>query len=169
MNSNKYSNNIKSVYENLIKHNKEFEVYQCRHPKCSRFFDSKNGRAMHERMAHGVNFREVHLNYICSFCNSHFKTELGYLGHLEEFHDIQSEPLEWIKTRTFENLIHIYRDEFRKIMENGIIYNYFNKKVRSRLLKEGILIVEEYGRMGKPTIYKLSDEALSNLIKIDSQ
>ena len=96
-------------------------------------------------------------------------TELGYLAHLEEYHDIYSETLEWIKMRTIENIVHIYKDEFRKIMENGRINNYFNKKVRSRLLKEGILIIEEHGRMGKPTIYKLSDEALSNLMKIDSK
>jgi DNA-binding PadR family transcriptional regulator len=43
-----------------------------------------------------------------------------------------------------------------------------DEREKTKLLREGVLVIEEYGRMGKRTVYSLTDEALEALRKLDS-
>ncbi len=85
--------------------------------------------------------------------------------HLDKYHNIKSEMLEWFERRSFENLVHLYDDELHKIQSQRIIADVLDEKELSRLLREDVLVIEEYGRMGKPTLYDLSEEALQVLKK----
>lgn len=97
----------------------------------------------------------------------YFDTELGLKIHIEEYHGIPSKSLDWIESRTFENLVFIYNEELHKIQSDRIVGGVLSGRGKTKLLREGILIIEEYGRMNKPTIYRLSEEALATLRKIE--
>ena len=94
-------------------------------------------------------------------------TELGLKVHLEEFHGVPSKILEWVERRSFENLVHIYSDKLIKVRSENVIAGILDEHEKSRLIREGVLFIDEYGRMGKPTIYKLSDEALDVLRELE--
>jgi hypothetical protein len=138
---------------------------KCRHPGCERLFDSKVGRAVHERLVHGVSYSARKTEFVCPYCQrkTYFDTELGLQKHLEECHMIPSKSLDWIAKRTFENLVYIYNDELFKIQSDRMVGGFLDEREKRKLLREGVLIIEEYGRMGKPTIYRLSEEALEIL------
>jgi hypothetical protein len=106
---------------------------------------------------------------MCPYCEHrvYFYTELGLKIHLEECHGIPSKSLDWIESRTFENLVFIYSDELHKIQSDSIVGGVLSGREKTRLLREGILVIEEYGRMSKPTIYRLSEEALATLRKLE--
>ena len=70
---------------------------------------------------------------------------------------------DWIEKRTFENLVYIYEDELYKIESDRVIGGFLGERERSRLLREGVLVIEEFRRMGRPTVYRLSEEALQIL------
>lgn len=144
-------------------------TYMCRHPECKRTFDSKVGRAVHEHVAHGAHYTERNTDFMCPYCENrvYFYTELGLKIHLEECHGIPSKSLDWIESRTFENLVFIYSDELHRIQSDSIVGGVLSGREKTRLLREGILVIEEYGRMSKPTIYRLSEEALATLRKLE--
>ena len=141
--------------------------FKCRYPRCDRVFDSKVGRAVHERLVHGPMHTEHQADLACPNCGDRYGTELGLQIHLEERHGIPSMTLDWIERRTFENLVYIYNDELHKIQSNNIIGGLLVENERSRLLREGVLVIEEFGRMGRPTVYKLSEEALRILSEME--
>jgi hypothetical protein len=139
--------------------------FKCRHTGCKRVFDSKVGRAVHERLVHGevLSLRKSELK--CPFCENetHFDSELGRLVHLERYHGVSSESLDWIEKKTFENLVHLYTDELYKIRSEQVIGGVLDQRETTRLLREGVLIIEKHGRMGRQTIYRLSKETLEIL------
>ena len=139
--------------------------FRCRYHGCGRTFDTKLGRSVHERTIHGSVIKSKKTEYKCPYCNraTYFDSELTLQIHLEEYHGIKSESLEWFEKRSFENLVQFYDDELHKIQSNNVIGGVLDERELSKLLKEGILQIEEYGRMGKPTIYILSEEALDVL------
>ncbi len=92
---------------------------------------------------------------------------MGLEIHLEDVHGMPSKSIDWIERRTFENMIYFYTDELHKIQSDRVIEGVLDEREKSKLLREGVLIIEEYGRMGKPTIYRLSDEALEALRKLE--
>lgn len=142
-------------------------TYKCRHPGCRRFFDTKLGRSVHERLVHGVDYTGRKTGYMCPHCKAFFETEIGLEIHLEDVHGMPSKSIDWIERRTFENMIYLYTDELHKIQSDRVIEGVLGEREKSKLLREGVLIIEEYGRMGKPTIYRLSDEALEALRKLE--
>ena len=147
----------------------ETMYYVCRHPGCGRYFDTKHGRAAHERIIHGFSYRETEPNYICPHCGDGFESEMRFTAHLRDHHGIPSKTLDWVEDRTFENLVYLYNDELHKIRSENAFVGVLDEKERSRLLREGVLTIEEHGRMGKKTVYRLSDEALDALKRLDSE
>ncbi len=143
--------------------------YECRHPGCKRVFDSKIGRAVHERLVHHEVYTETVAKYLCPYCGEGFETELRLEGHMEDHHGIPSKTLNWVEKRTFENLVYLYNDELHKIQSDNLIAGVLDEREKSRLIREGVLVIEEYGRMGKQTVYRLSDEALEALRRIESE
>ena len=144
-------------------------AYHCCNPECDRFFNSKLGRAVFERIVHGESYSERKTDFLCSYCekNVYFTTELGFQVHLGEFQGVPSKTLKWVERRSFENLVHIYSDELTKVKSENGIAGFLDEHEKSRLLKEGVLLIEEYGRMGKSTLYRLSDEALDVVIELE--
>jgi hypothetical protein len=106
---------------------------------------------------------------VCTYCGAVFETDLRFQAHLRDDHGIPSKTLEWVENKTFENLVYLYNEELHKISSNNIIAGILNERERSRLLREGVLEIAEHGRMGKKTIYKLSDEALETLRMLDNE
>lgn len=143
--------------------------FRCRYPGCERIFDTKIGRATHERFVHEVNYYENKPNYVCTYCGAVFETNLRFQAHLRDHHGIPSKTLDWVENKTFENLVHLYNEELHKISTNNIITGILNERERSRLLREGVLVIAEHGRMGKKTVYKLTEEALETLRLLDNE
>jgi len=143
--------------------------YRCRHPGCGRFFDTKNGRATHERLVHGDSYHETEPNHVCPHCGARFESEMRFKAHLRDHHGIPSKTLDWVESRTFENLVYLYNDELHKIRSENAIAGILDDRERSRLLREGVLTIEEYGRMGRKTVYRLSSEALDALRRMDAE
>lgn len=143
--------------------------YRCRHPGCGRAFDTKNGRAVHERLVHGESYREVEPNHVCPSCGAGFESEMRFQAHLRDLHGIPSKTLDWVESRNFENLVYLYNDELHKIQSEHVIAGVLDAREKSRLLREGVLIIEEYGRMGTKTVYRLSEEALDALKRLDAE
>jgi hypothetical protein len=144
-------------------------IYRCRHTGCGRFFDTKNGRAAHERLVHGDSYHETEPNHVCSHCGARFESEMRFKAHLRDHHGIPSKTLDWVESRTFENLVYLYNDELHKIRSENVIAGVLDERERSRLLREGVLTIEEYGRMGRKTVYRLSNEALDALRRMDAE
>ena len=144
-------------------------AYCCRFPRCERVFDTKLGRSVHERLAHGLKYTDRNSDFVCPYCfkKVYFETEIGLQIHLEESHGIPSESLDWFKKRTFENLVYIYTDELHKIQTDRIIGGVLDEREKTKLLREGVLIIEEFGRMGKQTVYRLSNEALEIMKRLE--
>ncbi len=141
--------------------------HECRHPGCGRVFETRQGRSMHERMVHGEVYGESLARFLCPYCGDGFESELRYQGHLEDRHGVHSKTLDWVERRTFENLVYIYSDELHKIRSESVVGGVLEEREKSRLLREGVLVIEEHGRMGKPTIYRLSEDALDALRRLD--
>jgi len=139
--------------------------YMCRFHGCGREFDTPLGRSVHERTVHGSVINSRKTEHKCPYCKrvTYFDSELTLQIHLDEYHGIRSETLEWFEKRSFENLVHLYDDELHKIQSQNIIDGLLDERELSKLRREGVLIIEEHGRMGKPTIYNLSEEALQIL------
>jgi len=72
-----------------------------------------------------------------------------------------------METRNFENLVHLYNDELQKITSDHVVAGILSEREKSRLLREGVLVIEEHGRMGKKTIYRMTEEALEALRQMD--
>jgi hypothetical protein len=72
-----------------------------------------------------------------------------------------------VETRTFENLVYLYNDELQKITSDQVVAGTLSHREKSRLLREGVLVIEEHGRMGKKTVYRLTEEALEALRQMD--
>jgi hypothetical protein len=79
---------------------------------------------------------------------------------------VPSESLDWIEKKKFENLVHLYTDELYKIQSDMVIGGVLDQRETTRLLREGVLIIEEHGRMGRQTIYRLSEETLDILNRL---
>jgi hypothetical protein len=47
-----------------------------------------------------------------------------------------------------------------------VIGGVLDQRETTRLLREGVLIIEEHGRMGRQTIYRLSEETLDILNRV---
>ena len=139
--------------------------FKCRHVECKRVFDSKVGRAVHERLIHGKVLTLKKTGLRCPFCknDTYFDSELGQLVHLEKYHGVPSESLDWIEKKTFENMVFFYTDELHKIRSERVIDGVLDQRETTRLLREGVLIIEESGRMGGQNLYGLSEEALTIL------
>jgi hypothetical protein len=143
--------------------------FKCRHPGCERAFDTKLGRAVHERILHGANYSEHRANYCCPHCGADFETEIRLETHMRDLHGIPSKTLDWVEKRNFENLVYLYNDELNKINSENVIAGVLDEREKTKLLQEGVLVIEEYGRMGKRTVYSLTEEALEALKKLDSE
>ncbi len=141
--------------------------YVCRHPGCRRTFDTKHGRAAHERLFHGESYRETEPEHTCPHCGAGFESELRFQAHLRDTHGIPSKTLDWVETRTFENLVYLYNDELQKITSDQVVAGTLSEREKTRLLREGVLVIEEHGRMGKKTVYRLTEEALEALRLMD--
>jgi rubredoxin len=141
--------------------------YVCRQPGCGRTFDTKHGRAAHERLFHGESYRETEPDHVCPHCGAGFENELRYQAHLRDAHGIPSKTLDWVETRTFENLVYLYNDELQKITSDQVVAGTLSEREKTRLLREGVLVIEEHGRMGKKTVYRLTEEALEALRQMD--
>jgi hypothetical protein len=137
--------------------------YDCRYPACGRTFSTRLGRSAHERWIHGKVYVERETDFKCPYCGKPLESEMGFQIHLEKYHQIPSKTLDWVEKRSFENLVYLYSDELHKINSNRVIGEMLDEKERSKLIREGVLEIEELGRMGKKTIYSLSDEALKIL------
>lgn len=142
--------------------------FKCRHTGCERVFDSKVGRAVHERLVHGEALSLRKTEHRCPYCENetYFDSELSLQIHLERYHRVPSESLDWIEKKTFENLVHLYTDELYKIQSDRVIGGVLDQRETTRLLREGVLIIEEHGRMGRQTIYRLSEETLDILNRV---
>ena len=136
--------------------------YECRHLRCERVFDTKLGRSVHERLVHGVDYSKRKTDFRCPYCDreTYLDSQLSLEIHIEQHHGIPQKSLDWIEKRCFENLVYLYNDELHKIQSDRIIGGVLDQRELTKLLREGVLIIEEYGRMGKKTDYKLSDEAI---------
>ena len=141
--------------------------HPCRHPGCNRTFQTKHGRAAHERLHHGESYRETQPQHTCPHCGAGFDNELRYQAHLRDAHGIPSKTLDWVETRTFQNLVHLYNDELHKITTDQVVAGILSEREKTRLLREGVLVIEEHGRMGKQTVYRLTEEALEALRQTD--
>ncbi len=141
--------------------------YQCRFPVCGREFDTKLGRSVHERTVHGTVVNSRKTEFKCPYCKrlTYFDSELTLHVHLDEYHGIKSETLKWIERRSFENLVHLYDDELHKIQSQSMVAGVLDERELSKLIKQGVLVIEKHGRMGKPTLYDLTEEALQVLGK----
>lgn len=139
----------------------------CRHPGCGRIFDTKHGRAVHERVVHGESYRETEPNHVCPHCGAGFESELRFQAHLRDFHGVPSKTLDWVESRTFENLVYTYNDELQKITSDHVVAGILSERDKSRLLREGVLVIEEHGRMGKKTVYRMTEEALEALRRLE--
>ena len=139
--------------------------YRCRYPGCERTFDTKLGRSVHERLIHGTVLTSRETPYKCPYCDkpTYFDSDLTLQVHLEEYHGVKSQFLDWLNKRSFENLVYTYNDELHKIQHDNVVGGVLKEREVTKLLREGVLIIDEYGRMGKKTVYKLSDEALKVL------
>ncbi len=135
---------------------------------CGRTFNTKLGRSVHERTVHGSVINPRKTDFICPNCKklTYFDSALSLQIHLEEYHGLKSETLELVKKRSFENMIYLFDAELHKIHINNIIGGVLDDRELSRLIREGILVIEKHGRMGKPTIYALSESALQILREI---
>jgi len=135
---------------------------------CERTFNTKLGRSVHERTVHGSVINSRKTEHKCPYCKrvTYFDSELSLQIHLEKYHGLKPETLEWVKKRSFENMIHLYDAELHKIHINNIIGGILNDRELFRLIRDGILVIEKHGRMGKPTIYALSESALQILREI---
>ena len=135
--------------------------YVCRFPGCGRGFNTKQGRSVHERIVHGNVLVNKHTGYKCPICEKsrYFETEIGLQVHLDEEHGVKSQFLDWVENRSSENLIYMYNDELFKIKSDNIASGVLEERELTKLLREGILVIDEYGRMGKQTLYRLTDEA----------
>ena len=142
--------------------------FKCRHTGCEHVFDSRLGRAVHERLVHGEVQTPRKTEHRCPYCENeiYFDSELSLQIHLERYHRVPSESLDWIEKKTFENLVHLYTDELYKIQSDRVIGGVLDQRETTRLLREGILIIEEHGRMGRQTIYRLSEETLEILNRV---
>ena len=87
---------------------------------------------------------------------------------MRDYHSIPSKTLDWVERRNFENLVYLYNDELNKINSENVVAGVLDEREKTKLLREGVLVIEEYGRMGKRTVYSLTDEALEALRKLDS-
>ncbi len=143
--------------------------YRCRHHGCGRAFDTKIGRATHERFVHGESYREAEPNHVCPHCGAPFESEIRFQAHLRDHHGIPSKTIDWVESRTFENLVYLYNDELQKIRSENVVAGVLDERERSRLLREGVLTIEEHGRMGRKTVYRLSEEALDALKRLDAE
>jgi len=78
--------------------------FKCRHTGCERVFDSKVGRAVHERSVHGEVLSLRKTEFMCPCCENetYFDSALSLHIHLERYHGVPSESLDWIENRTFE-------------------------------------------------------------------
>ena len=141
--------------------------YVCRHPRCGRTFDTKQGRAAHERPAHGESYREKEPDHVCQHCGAGFESKLRFQAHLRDAHGVPSKTLDWVESRTFENLVYLYNDELKKITSDQVVAGILSEREKSRLLREGVLVIEEHGRMGKKTVYRLTGEALDALRRVE--
>ena len=63
-------------------------------------------------------------------------------------------------------MVHLYTDELCKIQSDRVIGGVLDQRETTRLLREGVLIIEEHGRMGRQTIYWLSEETLDILNRV---
>ena len=142
--------------------------FKCRHTGCERVFDSRLSRAVHERLVHGEVLTPRKTEHRCPYCDNeiYFDSELSLQIHLERYHRVPSESLDWIEKKTFENLVHLYTDELYKIQSDRVIGGVLDQRETTRLLREGVLIIEEHGRMGRQTIYRLSEETLEILNRV---
>lgn len=142
--------------------------FKCRHTGCERVFDSRLGRAVHERLVHREVLTPRKTEHRCPYCENetYFDSELSLQIHLERYYRVPSESLDWIEKKTFENLVHLYTDELYKIQSDRVIGGVLDQRETTRLLREGILIIEEHGRMGRQTIYRLSEETLEILNRV---
>jgi len=142
--------------------------FKCRHTGCERVFDSRLGRAVHERLVHREVLTPRKTEHRCPYCENetYFDSELSLQIHLERYHRVPSESLDWIEKKTFENLVHLYTDELYKIQSDRVIGGVLDQRETTRLLREGVLIIEEHGRMGRQTIYRLSEETLEILNRV---
>jgi hypothetical protein len=142
--------------------------FKCSHIGCKRVFNSKVGRAVHERLVHGKVLSLKKTGLICPYCknNTYFESELGQLVHLEKYHGVPSESLDWIEKKTFENMVLFYTDELHKIRSEKVIGGVLGQRETTRLLREGVLIIEESGRMGGQTLYGLSEETITILNRV---
>jgi hypothetical protein len=141
--------------------------HPCRHPGCPRTFQTKHGRAAHERLFHGESYRETEPQHTCPHCGAGFDNNLRYQAHLRDAHGIPSKTLDWVETRTFQNLVHLYNDELQKITSDQVVAGILSEREKTKLLREGVLVIEEHGRMGKQTVYRLTEEALEALRQTD--
>ena len=139
----------------------------CRHPGCGRIFDTKQGRAVHERLVHGESHRETEPKHVCPHCGARYESDLRFQAHLRDSHGVPSKTLDWVETRNFENLVHLYNDEIQKITSDHVVAGILSEREKSRLLREGVLVIEEHGRMGKKTIYRMTEEALETLRRLE--
>jgi hypothetical protein len=142
-------------------------LYVCRKPRCGRAFDTKHGRAAHERLVHGESYRETEPDHVCQHCGAGFESELRFQAHLRDTHGIPSKTLDWVESRTFENLVYLYNDELQKITSDQVVAGILSEREKSRLLREGVLVIEEHGRMGKKTVYRLTGAALDALRRVE--
>ena len=142
---------------------------KCRYPGCERTFQNQLGRSAHERWIHGKVYAERETDYKCPLCGKYLESEMGLQVHLEKYHQIPSKTLDWVERRSFENLVYIYSDELNKIRSDHIIGGVLEENERAKLIREGVLMIEEPGRMGKQTVYKLSEDALEVLRDMDRE
>ena len=139
--------------------------FRCRYPGCGRSFDTKLGRSVHERLIHGTVLTSRETPYKCPYCekSTYFDSDLTLQVHLEGYHGVKSVFLDWLEKRSFENLVYTYNDELHKIQVDSVVGGVLKEREVTKLLREGVIVIDEYGRMGKETMYKLSDEALEVL------
>jgi len=53
----------------------------------------------------------------------------------------------------------MYNDELFKTKSDNVASGILQEREVTKLLREGILVIDEYGRMGKQTMYRLTDIA----------
>ena len=140
--------------------------YSCRYPGCNRVFTSKLGRSVHERQVHGKVYKRARkeTKYMCPYCEkpTFFENELTLQIHLDQYHGEKSDFLEWCERKSFENLVYLNADCLSRI-HSCSIHELFGEREITKLLREGVLEVVQYGRMGKETVYDLSDAAFEVL------
>ena len=105
--------------------------------------------------------------YECPHCRlrTYFKTEIGYLVHLDKYHNIPSNILKELDIQTFENLVFMYSWELREIHKKKKVVR-LSPNERRRLRKEGILVITQSRPLGNDVHYDVSDKALNILKKM---